>query len=353
MGPESVGAEPAGGGPPRRAGSEAAERPTSIWAAGAVVWRRSGREPEVALVHRPRYDDWSLPKGKARRHEALPVTAVREVAEETGLRIRLGPALGSVGYQTADGPKRVSYWLGQLLGPGPADRPAGGRSLGPPSQPVDQSGGEVDQVAWLPRTEAWERLTYTDERAVLDQSAAWGETTAWLIVRPARGQASWVGAATDRPLSKRGREQLPDLDRLLWAYGVTDLVADPERPCQDSLALTATRLGVTVEAASTLNDPASTAPWSAHPGGSPAPSESAESAEPAGPAGPGWTGLVGASGRPTAWCVRTKALAGLMEACAVEPRRLAPAGVLALHLDAAGRVLAHDWLDSGWTRPDH
>ncbi|MDR1214767.1 MAG: NUDIX hydrolase [Propionibacteriaceae bacterium] len=130
-------------------------RSGSIQAAGAVVWRRVGPEPEVALVHRPRYDDWSLPKGKAKAGESLPQTALREVAEETGLRIRLGPPLRPIRYLTEDGPKQVAYWLGHLL-------EARGR------RPDD----EVDQVVWLPLEQAQTRLTYADERLVLAESAA-------------------------------------------------------------------------------------------------------------------------------------------------------------------------------------
>src|SRR3712207_7314073 len=87
-------------------------------AAGAVVWQRSpSGEVEVALVHRPRYDDWSLPKGKPHDGEKLPVTAVREVAEETGHAVTLGARLGSTRYLVPWGQKVAHYWTA---------RPAGG-----------------------------------------------------------------------------------------------------------------------------------------------------------------------------------------------------------------------------------
>ena len=86
-------------------------------AAGVLCWRRARDGLEVLLVHRPRYDDWSWPKGKTRASEVLPVTAVREAAEETGLVVRLGRPLGQVRYLLEDGrPKEVTYWAAVSTG---------------------------------------------------------------------------------------------------------------------------------------------------------------------------------------------------------------------------------------------
>ena len=74
-----------------------------VQAAGCVVWRYGTREPEVLLVHRPRYDDWSYAKGKLDRGEDLAAAAVREVEEETGLRVRFGPRLPDQQYPVAEG----------------------------------------------------------------------------------------------------------------------------------------------------------------------------------------------------------------------------------------------------------
>ena len=81
-------------------------------AAGAVLWRANGNAaaPEVAIIHRPRYDDWSLPKGKVDPGETEPVTAVREVHEETGYSARLGRRLVAVSYPVEQGVKKVRYW---------------------------------------------------------------------------------------------------------------------------------------------------------------------------------------------------------------------------------------------------
>jgi 8-oxo-dGTP pyrophosphatase MutT (NUDIX family) len=130
-----------------------------VQAAGGVVWRRSpaGRV-EVLLVHRPRYDDWTVPKGKLLAGEDHAAAALREVEEETGVPCAIGAELASTSYVDRKGrPKQVRYW---------AMTPAGdGRFL-----PTD----EVDAVRWLPVEEAAAQLSYPRDRAVLDALAAGG-----------------------------------------------------------------------------------------------------------------------------------------------------------------------------------
>lgn len=127
-----------------------------ILAYGGLVWDRdaSGRTV-VAAVHRPRYDDWSFPKGKAERAEEPSSTARREVEEETGLACSLGLALGEQAYLTAAGPKVVGYWAMQPL----ARRP----------RPADD---EVDAVVWWTLDEARRKLTYPQDRQLLERFAA-------------------------------------------------------------------------------------------------------------------------------------------------------------------------------------
>jgi 8-oxo-dGTP diphosphatase len=123
-------------------------------AAGGVVWRRSVGEPstlEVVLVHRPKYDDWSLPKGKVEPGETIEQTARREVAEETGLTCRLGPELPAVGYADAQGrPKTVRYW-----------------AMTVEAQTEHPADDEVDDWRWLPEAEVLSRLTYERDREVV------------------------------------------------------------------------------------------------------------------------------------------------------------------------------------------
>jgi 8-oxo-dGTP diphosphatase len=124
---------------------------TQVRAAGGVVTREGAGGPEVLLVHRPAYDDWSLPKGKARRGESDEECALREVEEETGLVCELGPELPSTTYRDARArPKIVRYW---------AMRPVSGNA---------HPRAEIDDVVWLPLQEARELLTWERDRVVLD-----------------------------------------------------------------------------------------------------------------------------------------------------------------------------------------
>ena len=132
-----------------------------VRAAGGAVWRRVPSGTEVVLVHRPQYDDWALPKGKAKPLEADEDTALREVKEETGLRCRLGPELPSTTYPVEEGRlKSVRYWAMTVV-PGPDRAP--GQFTATAEDP-----GEVDDVCWVPLDQARQRLTYPRDVVVLD-----------------------------------------------------------------------------------------------------------------------------------------------------------------------------------------
>jgi 8-oxo-dGTP diphosphatase len=127
--------------------------PSWIEAAGGVVLRPVDAGWQVVAIHRPRYGDWTLPKGKLDPGESAEAGALREVEEETGLRCRLGRELPSVFYRTSAGtPKRVRYWV---------MRPEAGRV-------EDRSpDGEVDEVRWVPATEAAGLLTFPRDRRLV------------------------------------------------------------------------------------------------------------------------------------------------------------------------------------------
>lgn len=189
----------------------------AIIAAGVVVFREKGGVRQVLLIHRPTYGDWTLPKGKPKSDEDLPVAAVREAFEETGVKVRLGVRLASVRYQVPKGKKQVFYWVGQFL-----------------SQRPRQPDSEVDKVKWFPLDEARLKLTYADEIAVLDEALAKnGHTNAVLIVRHGKAMERkyWSGPDQNRTLSARGRRQSQRLTDLLAAYGVTQVLSSSSKRC--------------------------------------------------------------------------------------------------------------------------
>jgi len=133
---------------------EAAEPSDVVRAAGGAVWRWGASDIEVLLIHRPAYDDWTLPKGKLLPYEDDADAALREVAEETGLECELGGELATTRYQDRNGrPKVVRYWAMEVYGPGPE-----------PFRPND----EVDKLLWLNVEKAVDKLTYERDREVLE-----------------------------------------------------------------------------------------------------------------------------------------------------------------------------------------
>jgi 8-oxo-dGTP diphosphatase len=126
--------------------------PTAIRAAGVVLWRASPYDDgiEIALIHRPRYDDWSLPKGKLKRGEDYAAAALRETREETGLECVLGEPLPTARYLVEGRPKEVRYWAAR----------AGAGAF--------EASREVDRVIWLPPVAARHRLTHDRDRPLVD-----------------------------------------------------------------------------------------------------------------------------------------------------------------------------------------
>ena len=197
-----------------------------IPAAGTLPWRLVDGALEVAIVHRPRYDDWSWAKGKLDPGEDWAVAAVRETEEETGLVVRLGPPLPEARYTLLgrDGTpddKVVRYWSARVTG-------GDGHLL-----------NEIDEVVWLPVPEAHTRLDYARDRdqllaLVRLQQTDRLDTWPLVLVRHAHAVArgSWRGPDdTTRPLDAIGRERAVALSGVLTGYGVTRVVTSPSERC--------------------------------------------------------------------------------------------------------------------------
>lgn len=213
-----------------------------VYAAGAVLWRPTDScNPglELAVIHRPRYDDWSLPKGKVDPGETAPVAAVREVCEETGQHAVLGRRLDMVSYPVEAGVKKVYYWAA--------------RSTGGDFTP----GNEVDELTWLPIPEALKKLTYSHDRKMLRHFMKHpADTRSVVVVRhgTAGRKSRFKGDDTQRPLDKRGRAQAEALVPQLLAFGATDVYAADRLRCHQTVEPLAEELGVTVHNEPTLTE---------------------------------------------------------------------------------------------------
>jgi 8-oxo-(d)GTP phosphatase len=221
--------------PKKPSSGDAVPSNKAVLAAGAVLWRNSddGGEPEVAVIHRPRYDDWSLPKGKVDVGESEPLTAVREVFEETGYSCRLGRRLTSVSYPVEkQGIKKVRYWAAHIVD---GD-----------FTPND----EVDELKWLPVSAALKQVQYAHDRKVLRRFAKFPpDTKTVLIVRhgTAGSKSRYKGDDRLRPLDKHGRAQAESLVGQLLAFGADTLYAADRTRCRQTIEPLAEELGVGIE----------------------------------------------------------------------------------------------------------
>lgn len=232
-----------------------APRPV-VEAAGALVWRvRTGRL-QVALVHRPRYRDWSWPKGKLDPGESVPTAAWREVAEETGHDVVLGIPLPGLEYELADGRlKRVHYWAAQVVGRVDA---AAARARPPVPR---ASRDEIDQVRWFDVEAAAARLTRAADReplVALVRAHAKGrlDTRAVVVLRhgTAKRRSSWKGSERTRPLTPLGERQAAELVPIVSAFGVSRVVTSVWARCSATVAPYAAAAQVPAEVSEVLTE---------------------------------------------------------------------------------------------------
>jgi len=237
-------------------------------------------------VHRPRYDDWSYPKGKREPGEHVLVTAVREVAEETDLRVVLGRPLTPTTYPVSAGIKQVSYWAARRIG-----------SVRAVFSPND----EVDEVAWLGAEKARDRLSYARDATLLDEFCSGPVATSPLIVlrhaeagpKPDRTGPDSAAADLARPLDARGLAEADLLATLLASYGRCRVISSAAERCTATVRPYAAAVGVRVE-----TEPA----FTVAPGQAPAEAQGRRAA------------ALAASGEPTLICAHRENLAGLISA---------------------------------------
>lgn len=200
--------------------------------AGAVVWRRGDPGVEVCLVHRPRYDDWTLPKGTLEPGEHILACAVREVAEETGYHVSLGPPLPSQRYLVAGRPKIVHYW---------AAHASGERGRWCPTR-------EVDDAAFVPVTEALRLLSYpSDADLAALVTAGQAPTRPLVLLRhtEAVDRVAWRRPDEQRPLTAAGATAAQRLVPALGAFGLLQVASSDAVRCTDTVRPYATRHGLT------------------------------------------------------------------------------------------------------------
>ncbi len=225
--------------------------PAVVIAAGAVCWRIAKGKVRVLLVHRAARADVSLPKGKLDPGETPPQTAVREIEEETGLRIALGVPLGTVEYTLGGGREKVVYyWAGEVT-----DAALEATTFSP--------NDEIAALEWLTIDKARAALSYDRDREVLDRFAELvesGQAKTFAVIALRHGKAvppeTWDGPDATRPLLHRGNDQAASVAPAIAAYRPTRLVSSPAARCLATIEPLAELTGLPVKQAADISQDA-------------------------------------------------------------------------------------------------
>jgi 8-oxo-(d)GTP phosphatase len=211
-----------------------------IRAAGALLWRENSElKIEIALIHRPRYGDWSLPKGKIEEGESSLRCAFREVIEETGITPQFGRELGSVEYKEPAGLKRVKYWAAKAL--------------------TDEflPNEEVDEIKWLDPDDALARATHESDRTIINNFLAQEPRTDTLIIvrhTKALERGDWDEDDSKRTLDERGLAQSEALIQHLEPFGIDEIYSSDYIRCVETVTPLAQSRGLKITEIPNLNE---------------------------------------------------------------------------------------------------
>lgn len=282
-----------------------------IKAAGAVVLRPGADGDEVLMVHRERYRDWTLPKGKLEGDELACEAAVREVEEETGCRIALSSPLDRTHYRVSGRPKIIDWWVGRAVtvAPRPADH-------------------EISAVQWFPAAVAMEQLTHEQDRVVLRQALALPATTAVVVLRHAKAvkRGDWSDGEATRPITGYGRRQSRRVAQILAAYGIAAIHSSPWARCVQTVVPHVEAAGVHAELWPELTEDAA----------KDAPDDHRAR----------WRTIADDTVRsavPSVICGHRPTLPVALDVLGIEHHKFRTAELVVAHLDADGTALAHEW----------
>ena len=217
---------------------------SEIMAAGAVLYQVVENEIEIGLIHRPRYDDWSFPKGKIEFGESFLAAARREVLEETGYAAKFGPLIAEIQYLAEGVPKRVKYWAAQAISE---------------AKPITDL-QEVDEFEWHTLKSAKAKLTHEEDRKALKMfkeiSPDLDQNSTLILLRHAKAlkRVEWIGDDGDRPLDNRGQIQSEKFKSIYEAYGIDEIFSSDAYRCLETVRPIGRDLGITVGIASDISE---------------------------------------------------------------------------------------------------